>query len=331
MFDFEQNIADWRQLLVNQGAVFDNVTFKSGQAGVSIHVLDPHKHYRIFLPTSLLLPVDRLQFNEDGYLLDKTGLSDVMTQMWHQIFDFVLSEQRIDQLLSIQHQLCDLPAAVLAKLTAITMSVSPKWTRAQARARLIMSRYIFIDGKYYLMPVLDFANHSPDSKGFEVTTEGVGVSDTAHDEVCVNYSHGDAFHFYFLYLFPAKVYSAYSIGLTFGFLGKKIELHRNYLQMKRAANQCPIPSFHVTDDKIQVDGILLGSARLNAVVMSSFQQAFSDAGLPSQHAYEFFTAVYKANVNWCIALLKDLQGVEGLAADWLRQTTYQHLALMAEH
>lgn len=319
--------------LKKYGARFENVRFEERSGGVSVHVCESALPYSIVLPDEVLLDFSCLDFSGDDLVFDDAALPDDIRDLWRGIFRVTLSDARVAQLRSTLDTFAALPDSIRSKLGGIGLGFLCDQSRlsdVQLKKLLICSRYIGKNGKLLLMPVLDFVNHGPSAPDFQIEGGCIQISGMTPDEVLVNYNYGDVFHYLSSYFFPAESKHAYSYALNLSFNDRPLRIERSYLVGETLTPKARSPKILVRED----GGIVLSALRLgqrehpNAVI-PAFKLAWEKAGLP--HAEELFKAIYRTNVSLFVDLLRDLEGVEGMAADWLRQATYQQLKLMAEH
>lgn len=333
MIDFDTHIDRWQAHFESRGCIFDNIQFRNGSQGVSVHVADPERPYRISLPKSALLVSRRIEFNNQRYLLDESGMDGESVAVWREMLDFVLSDERIDRLVSLAASFYQLPETVRTKLNALGLLnyvEAPVLSRARAMQMLTRSRYFFWGGEYYQLPLLEFVNHDAMSPGFITDTEAISVSGQSRDEVTIRYSTGDTFHFLSAYGFVANVLSAFSFPLNLDHGGQKIQVARSFLlhSPKTPGKNLPIVE-RTADGAISVSYILLGNLAAPDKAYENFRMGWQEAGLTD--ADGVLRRVYRTNVRWLTQLLRDLDGVTGPAADMLRQATYQHLDILSDH
>lgn len=332
--EIEKILAGGVATLQRHGALFENVRFTVGPEGIGVHVVDPQAPYRIHLPDAVLLDFERLSFDGDEMAFNAAGLPADLVGLWQEIFAITLARQRLARLRETLTAFRGLPAAVQTKMKGLSLGAfledDAALTDVALKKRLICARYIAKAGKTWLMPLLDFVNHSPEAGDFQVNVDGVAISGKATDEVMVNYTFGDAFHYLGLYHFPARVRHAYSMAINLNFNNRPLRIERSYLDYDRHQPGALSPKIVIeTDGTVVLSRLLLGQTGGQHTVIPAFKLAWDKAGLP--HAEELFKAIYRTNVALFVDLLRDLDGVQGMAADWLRQATYQQLKLMAEH
>lgn len=328
---FNEKVQQWMGVLTRYGALFENLRFQVNDYGISVHVIDAAKPYHLVLPVGVLLPFTRLTFTDDGYQLDGTGMPADMLVMWQEILDFVLSDDRIAGLQQVFAAFYALPETIKAKLESIHLAEHAKCEQlpaALARKLLIQARYFNHNGQHFVMPVLDFVNHSPLSDGFIVANDSISIKGSSTDEVCVNYSKGDAFALLSTFHFPAQVNYAYSLGIKMNYKGHAIEIKRNPNENHYVADLA-VPKMSLDNGTVVISSFMLGNKKHPTLPLLGVKAALENAQFFDTD--NFYRTIYRFNVQWFLQLLGDLEGVQGLAADWLRQTTYQHLALMAEH
>jgi len=193
-----------------------------------------------------------------------------------------------------------------------------------------MARYMFKNDQAYLIPLLDFVNHDPGAGPFQVDEDGVGISGATQGEVFVNYTYGDAFHYLALYQFPAHVKHAYSMSLNLRLKGRLLRIGRSYLVHEELIPGGLSPRIDIAQDgSVALSMLMLGSREAAGIAIPAFKLAWEKAGL--EEADSVFKEIYQINVSLFVDFLADLNGISGMAADWLRQSTYQQLKLMAEH
>lgn len=320
--------------LKRHGAIFENVRFEVSEEGISVKVRDPQQPYRIDLPDAVLLDFARLDFSGDDMVFDSADLPEDLAGLWQEIFAITLAPTRVERLRQTLSAFEGLPDAVVAKMKGLSLGAFLGEDAALAdvalKKQLICARYIAKGGQTWLMPMLDFVNHSPTAGEFQVSADSVAITGNASDEVTVNYTFGDAFHYLALYHFPAQVRHAYSMAINLQFNGRPLRIERSYLDYDRHQAGAVSPKVVIKEDgTVVLSRLLLGQGSMPHTVIPAFKLAWEKAGLP--HAEELFKALYRTNVAMFVELLRDLECVQGMAADWLRQATYQQLKLMAEH
>lgn len=325
---FAQESEGWIETLRRAGALIENIRPVLGTEGVSLTVIDPTQPFRICLPYTALLNHQRIQLTAKGFHLDSTELTPEFIGMWHQILAFTLSEARVKSLIQLAASLNNLPQDVRSFLGPLSMEGLLKMNDpVVARQKLLHARYLSLGGNYYLLPVLEFANHDRHGQGFgqDGKAKAVCVEGRANGEVLINYTRGDAFHFLATYHFPAEVNHAYSLPMRFEFGDRPVTILRSFMASERGNGD---GGKVVIDSKgeIHISSVLLGEIGKSCEGFRRFEAAWSGAGLT--HPNEVFEAVVQHNLSWLERFQMALQGQECIWGKWLQMAADQQRKIM---
>jgi len=110
---------EWVVVLRKYGAVFDNVCFMENQEGISVHVGEASRPYRIYLPQAVLLDINRLDFSGADMAFDAAGLPADLAVLWRGLFDITLAQGRTRGLQETLKSFHELPEVVKNKARAL--------------------------------------------------------------------------------------------------------------------------------------------------------------------------------------------------------------------
>lgn len=329
--EFTQQSQSWIETLRGAGAVFDNVRPMLGEHGACLALIDSAQPFRVHLPRTVLLDHQKIHPTATGFELDTTELSPEFARMWNEILSFTLSDERVESLLHLAATLQDLPFEVHKYLGALGLEGLSKVNDAVvARKKLIEARYLTLDGKYYLLPVLEFANHDRQGVGFRIdgNTKAVRVEGRSSHEVLINYTWGDAFHFLAAYHFPAEVNHAYSLPMRFEFGDRVVTVFRNYMASGRGAAGELLPKIAIgAKGEVLVSSVLLGEIDKSGAGYRSFEAVWCGAGLT--HPRIVFDTIMQNNLNWLSQFYETLCEREGTWEKWLQAAVQQQRQIMA--
>src|ERR1051326_3859193 len=177
------------------GGTAENICLKQGQFGRGLFPVDPAKPYRVHIPPSLLVDINRVEFGNEGVpricaTANVGSRERAFLENYEREFSWGVARGETVELLEMMHdaptelrELLHSPFNADAWLTAPT----PEWILK----RYLGSRAITVKpGMDVVMPIVELANHGHTS-GYEVDENGVGISGRSPGEILVQYRPDD--------------------------------------------------------------------------------------------------------------------------------------------
>jgi hypothetical protein len=215
----------WDELLERfraLGGEASNIRLGDGARGRGIFVIDRSRPATLYTPASLFIPEDDIIVTGRQMTVRPQAPVSSETREFFDLyqrhfgwgnggFDFYWSQQASWHALD-----AELIAAVREMATPGVGA--PPWrfdapTTAICLEAYVSERHFTVEGRRYLVPLIDLVNHSGFADGFEMNG-GVGISGTFADEMLVCYNGGDAWAHMMNYGFASESATGCSLAIT---------------------------------------------------------------------------------------------------------------------
>ena len=175
--------SDWehiKQAFLELGGDVQNLEPRVGIRGRGLFSLDSSNPSRIFCPKELCLPINHLQFLDNGgiSIMDSLCLPDNAINFLHNYYNYwSWSGGGRSEAFSFLEGLSNLPIQYRHKLIALGLLspslLIPPLAESSLYRRFIFTRTVSYQGSQVLAPVWDLVNHSAFSQSFLKTSNGI--------------------------------------------------------------------------------------------------------------------------------------------------------------
>lgn len=212
------NEQDWdliKRRFKAAGGILENVVLQSSEFGRGLFAVDPNQESRLVLPKNLLIPVDDITLRDGALSLKETSLVDSAARDFFEEYNSITSwgGGGKEQIRSFSVQMQMLPTAskdLLSKTFGFSEWFEPI-TDEFLLDRFMRSRRIGIDGKQYLMPMLELCNHNASGGPISITEGDVIISGKFTGEITWKYRTADTLQIFRGYGFASLERFSFSI------------------------------------------------------------------------------------------------------------------------
>ncbi|MEI9932551.1 MAG: hypothetical protein WDM89_18940 [Rhizomicrobium sp.] len=310
------------------GGIADNVTQKDGPFGRGLFPIDPAKRVRLHLPRNLLVPLEDAAFENDRLIIrsaaEMAGPERAFFDNYQEAFSWN-AEGRAAAFAYIK-SLDDLPSDV-RQLLSEKFSVAPLSAEGSLEDRaqrwFLDSRKMKLDGRYFLMPVIELLNHAPHGVPFDVT-DGIKVEGAFSGEAFARYSIVDPFGMFQAYGFASPEQMCFSFPMTHD--KSAITINRD-IDLNLKVGDFYIPEYTIETDRIVISCMMIGSAKFPRLSRGIFRHVLEQAG--RSNADEVFDLILHTNRTKLFHLLEILEPHEGGLIPVLRKMVRYQLEAMS--
>lgn len=305
---FEELLDEFRAL----GGVAENLRRGAGPYGAGIFPIDAAQPVRLHAPENLLFPAEDLEVR-DGRLAIRPGSSGGAPErrFFETLHDrFGWSAGAFDALWVSQQQWCDLPPDVVTLIKSMGAIADPDRRFAEPSVHVclyqfVKSRDVAYQGRAWIMPVVDLANHSSAAPPF-VIESGVGIRGTFTGEVLVRYNVADPWGNALAYGFADASPYAYSLTLVVDlFETQRLSILRN-IAAGDVVNGMQYPQKRIDGNTIELSHLMLGNARQPDLPRAVFRKLMR-GHLAERQADDVFESVVRFNHSKFLDVLRTLR------------------------
>jgi hypothetical protein len=324
--DWGELVAEFRSL----GGIADNVALGEGPFGRGLFAIDPAKPVEVRTPENLLVHSEDVEIL-DGQLVAKSSAN--LGERERGFFDryqrhFSWGAGVFDKLWQAQQQWHELPLEIMAtirRMGAVNYYRFSAPTNQICLRQYINSRALRYQGGLYLVPMIEFANHSSDSQGF-VIGAGVAIRGVFKDEVLVRYNLGDPWQMFNGYGFAELASFAHSLSFFMDFDGCRIEIGRNFFDSE-GKRGIIFPRLVLDKDIVRLSFLNLGMRLAPRLPQSVFYRLMSKT--PIQNPDELFGRIQHYNRLQFITLLRKIGTQDGKIISLLRESALNQLEALS--
>ena len=326
--------AEWHAFLDefrSFGGRAENVTQRKGKFGMGIFPIDPSKPVDLFVPSALLVETDNTELR-DGTIAIKDDQN--FPQGYSDWFDryqesYSWGAEGKENILAFEKGLKALPENIqnLLKQYGLynsEMRFPEKDPDNEILKRFIQTRCINFQNKKVIMPIIDLVNHSPSSKSYEISGDGIAISGVHEGEVLVRYNMVDPIRRLLGYGFNAQEMMGYSVRC-------RIQHQEHTVIVQGGQSNRPMQPCKATfqNDRFVVEQPLLGSVRSPRMPRTLFLKACQEA--EGINANELFDQIQQFNTIALITIIRELENIEGEVASLLRICCMDQLAVQSHY
>lgn len=312
------------------GGVAENIVLGHGPFGRGLFPRDASKPFLLQLPENLLLPVEDIEFL-DGQIRIRNNSAVAGRER-----DFF---QRYANGFSWGGGGRSESAAQIAALDALTPGVRTVLTAdfgmghllqgsfiERTQIRFLESRLLFSDGRRFLLPLIELANHAPDGFRHEpIGKNGVQIRGSVPGEILVAYAHRDCLGLFRTFGFVSLQPMAFCLPMTIQAAGQKITIHDRTARQTNRGNFVS-PQLAFDDNGISLSYLMIGNAKLPRLSRGIFRALMREAAVAD--ADGIFDYVLRVNRQKFLRLLEALEQQRGEMAIALRKMAHNQLEAM---
>jgi hypothetical protein len=321
----------WNEILDefrSLGGTADNITLREGPLGRGLFSIDAGRPFRLRVPESLLIEVGDVVF-ENGMLKigpnSKAGARErnFLEDYYARLAWGAGGREEIGRIFEEGAALpAELREALDTKYHCGGWFQNP--TAERIERQFVDSREFDYHGRDVLMPVADLANHGPacryDSKN------GIALNGTVSGEITARYTETDTFGIFRSWGFVSESAVALSVELEGAMESLRLRIERRSDDTRD--DESPwVPARADGNGIVTLSFLVLGHREQPGLARSVFRSLFRKARLGD--ADEAFDKVWRANLQHFLALLEDLEPLDGPMARSLRRMARLQIQTMA--
>ena len=326
---------DWANCLAefrSFGGSAENVIQRLGSFGLGLFPADPTRPVKLSVPEHLLVPADLVDLdNGAAIIIDSSGFPPGYADWFRRYQEnYSWGAEGETSVTQFQTGLQELPAAVLSLMEAQNLySAEGRLADGDKQRRMLrhflMSRCIKRRGVLMVMPLVELVNHSAKAENWTIPTDGgVGIDGQYNGEILVKYSNADSLrrllHFGFNNLEPM----AFSLSVQLPHRGLSVNVKGG-----GGRNWGDQPSIELQDERLIIRELLLGHQWMPRLPKTLLMKAA--ASIQQIDGAELFEQIQVVNRLELIALLRQLDGVKGVAAAQMRRGCLDQFQALSHH
>ena len=327
--------ADWHAFLDEFrafGGKAENVMQRKGAYGLGLFPIDPSKPVELHVPGELLVPVDQVTIN-DGNLVasDPSSLPEGYAD-WFARYqsNYSWGAEAKENILQFEEGLKNLPDPVIEILKRNGIYNSEVRFPGNNQDKELLDRYVLSrcinrKGQRVIMPLIELLNHSPASKGYDMSGDGVLVSGMYDGEVLVKYNVADPLRRLFGYGFNAPEPLAFSVSCRL----RHRELDVVVQGGLSGKGFTKPPAVAMKGERLVVEQPLLGSTQSPKIPRTLLMQACMN--IDGVDGAELFDQIIQRNVMTYINLVRVLKTSDGHVENLLRDCCLDQLFALSQH
>jgi len=311
------------------GGIADNIVQDDGPFGRGIFAVDPTRAVRLHVPRNLLIPVSEIEF-AGGVMKIKPDADigepeRVFIENYYEAFSWG-GEGRLAALKHIE-ALDNLPAdmrALLSKRFSLSSLFEQGSASERAERWFLANRMINLNGKDFLMPVMELLNHSPNGATYS-QTDGLAIEGQFSGEVLAQYN--DAID-------PLGMFHSYGFASSGGIcFSLPIKDDRRGIVIERSLNRSSkigsvsVPNYELESGTVKFSCVMTGNAKFPRLSKGIFCHVMKEAGKAKPD--EIFDALLHDNRIKFLELLEKLELHEGGLVPTLRKMVRCQLEAMS--
>jgi hypothetical protein len=300
------------------GGTADNVRLGTGALGRGLFPIEPGRTFRLHVPENLLISTADIVFENGALKVGPDAKAGPRERKFVEGYyaDLAWGGGGRAEIESVFEQMRALPAELRRKL-ATQYHCGSRFEDATSKTietLFIDSREFAYKDRDVLMPLLDLANHG---NGCRYGSEsGISIAGIAEDEITACYSETDTYGLFQSWGFVCESMAAFSIEFE-GPIGAA----RLYIERKTDdatdGNRPWVPDLTRSGGAIKLSFLMLGNRSRPGLCREIFRRILCEVGFDD--ADEAFDKVHRANLQHFLALLADLEPLEGPMIQTLRR------------
>jgi hypothetical protein len=320
---WDDMLAEFRAL----GGIADNICLKEGPFGRGLFPRDPSKRIRVHVPESMLVQLKDFKLQDGKVRVDPAAGVDArviqFVEEYQQNFAWGVARQTIENLFQMVHEA---PAA-LRQLMDSPFNMDRWLTEPSDQAvfdAFFMSRGISYEKIHVMMPIIELANHGPNTR--YQCGDGIEISGGFEGEVLVQYSTSDPLDLFAHWGFTSR--ESFALSLQLG-----LDTEAGPLVIGRAdasSRYRPfVPDVIIQEGKVTLSCMLLGHKNLPRMARGIFYKVMRNAGRPDPETV--FDRIQHINRMQFLKLLEMSELAAPPLAQILRRVALFQLEAMSHH
>lgn len=327
----------WIKIMQKYGAVFENVKLVEENGSFSVHAVDKEKESILKAVPSVLIPGEAIEIKNDTHHISESFFIKAdLREVFDSYLDFILSDERVERQKKIYESFIDMPKDLKDKLFSFGLSsLFKEKNKKEVKIALASARTIVIDGKIFLMPIIDFMNHDfKEGIAFTFQEGSVTVKGLAspNGELFATYNGvSDAFSMLNVFTFVSENIAAFSMGIELN-LGNTVRLSigRELLKYEKTKEGLFLPEYSVSKNRIRLSHLWLGSHQVPENPYKSFKKLWEER-LQQTDAQKIYSVIKGLNITALVSILRLCdKAEENLAVEMVKESVLQQLRLIGE-
>lgn len=319
------------------GAVFENVELIEESGSFTVRAIDKNRVSLLKSVPSVLIPAERVEIDDERHFISKSfPVEDDLREVFDSYLGFILSDERIKRQEEIYETFISMPEELKIKLLSFGLAgLFKKRDRRQLKIGLGSARTIIIDDGVFLMPVIDFMNHSFrdglrfDTTGGSVTVKGMASSS---GELFATYNGvADAFSMLNTFAFVSENILAFSMSMEIN-IGDtmRLSIGRELLRYEKRDDGLFLPQYTISDNSIKLSHLWLGNELSAETPYKSFKRLWEEK-LQQTDTQKIYSLIKGLNITMLVSILRMCDSAEdNLAVEMTKEAVWQQLRIIGE-
>lgn len=322
--EWEEILAAFRTL----GGVADNICLGRGQFGRGLFPMEPGQSCRLYVPKSLMFPIDEIYFGGDRIGIRESASVPIREREFFERYANALSwggggRQELAVLIAAFDALPNEVRTLLAAEFGMAAWLEGE-PATRVQSQFLRSRACGIDGRDVLLPVFELANH--DCGGFEWTSEdGAEIAGPASGEVFISYGLHDPFSMFHRFACASREPVAFSLPMKVQIGAISLAVERSFEVVRRGDTM--LPRLADLGGGLELSFLTLGHSAFPRLPRGMFRALVKPLGV--ENADEEFDRILHANWTKFLRLLGVLETREGELIVRLRTMAQYQLEAMS--
>ena len=326
--------ADWHAFLDEFrafGGRAENVMQRKGALGMGVFPIDPSKPVDLFVPDTLLVPVDNITQRDGDVVIEDDSPFPEGYSDWFRRYqaNYSWGAEGRENTKAFEEGLKALPEVVQTLLKRDGIYNAEKRFPGEdpdqeILKRFLLTRAISRKGRSVIMPMIDLVNHSPDANAYYTDNDGIGVKGLQDGEILVRYNKTDPIGRLLAYGFNCSEPLACSVRCQLTHQGRMVLVRPGI--SKTPFKPCKI---ELVNDQLVVIQPLLGSLNAPKLPRTLFNQAC--ASHTDVNANQLFDQIQQFNTIALVNLMRSLEEHDEPVAKQLRTGCLNQLTALSHH
>jgi hypothetical protein len=300
MSKWEDMLAEFRAL----GGVAKNLCLKNGAFGRGLFPLAPSKPYELHIPTSLLIDINHVEFENDVFRVGpKAQIGErarSFLEGYERDFSWGVANQEVRDILQMLYEAPpEIRELMKSTFRAGSWLIDPTNPAAAQRRYLASRAFAFKPGVDVVIPIVELANHGQ-TRGYEVDKNGVGLKGKTDGEILARYHPDDPLGMFVGWGFVSEN-EPFACSLGLGVEKKRLRIMRKEVNLE--LRPWPfMPDVTHEGDTLMLSFLMLGNRNNPKLPRAIFYRIMKEAG--RKDAVEMFDYIQHVNRLQWLNLMK---------------------------
>tara|TARA_B100001093_G_scaffold95217_1_gene87354 strand:+ start:609 stop:1652 length:1044 start_codon:yes stop_codon:yes gene_type:complete len=312
------------------GGTANNIIQRKGDFGLGLFPIDPAKPVELRVPDQLLVATDNIELKNGEIVLKDESSYPKGFGDWYRRFqtNYSWGAEAKNSIRAFETGLKSLPEDIKNSLSNLGLLSKDRFVGIiedeKIFQRFILTRQINKKNNFYLMPMIELVNHSPNQSSWGMDDESIYIEGQYNEEILVRYSVADPLIRFFQYGFNCKEPIAFSTNLAINHKRGKIYV-KGGINIEHLKNFKLIPH----ESTLIVDRPLLGSLNQPRKPRTIFRESCKSIEIINSD--ELFDQIHQLNRIAMITLFRNLENIKTLISQQLKEACLDQIITLSHH